>query len=139
MFLNSVNVDGEKRTRNSSKFEDCIKEVGLQNVIQIITGNASACKGAGAIIKCKYPHIFWTSCAVHTLKFALKNICVVKNTEANVITYAQCNWITKVSNDAMMIKKFIMNQIMGLAMLNEYFKMKLLAIAETNLLRRLSC
>ena len=55
--MNSVNVEGEKKSKDfiTSKLEDCIKEVGSQNVIQIITDNASACKGAGAIIEGKYP------------------------------------------------------------------------------------
>ena len=38
MFLNSVNVEGEVKNRYyiAKKLEDCIKEVGPQNVIQII-------------------------------------------------------------------------------------------------------
>jgi len=40
------------------KLEDYIKEVGPQNVFQIITDNASACKAAGAIVESKYPYIF---------------------------------------------------------------------------------
>ena len=71
------------------KFEDYIKEVGPQNVIQIITDNVYACKAAGAIMESKYPHIFCTPCVVHTLNLALKNIFAAKNTEANVVVYAQ--------------------------------------------------
>jgi len=67
---------------------------------------------------------------VHTLNLALKNICAVKNTEANEITYEECNWIDA-SGDASIIKNFIMNQFMRLAMFNEHVKMKLLSIAET--------
>lgn len=38
MFLNSVNVEDEKRNMYyiADKLEDCIKKVGSQNVIQII-------------------------------------------------------------------------------------------------------
>ena len=111
--------------------EDCIKEVGPQNVIQIITDYASVCKSVGAIIEGKYPHIFWTSCLMHSLNLALKIICAAKNTEANVIAYVQCNWSTEVSDDAMVIKNFIMNHSMRLAMFNKYSNLKLLAIAET--------
>ena len=102
MFLYSIN--GERKVKNrhyiTKKFEDCIREVGAQNIIQIITDNASACKAAGVIVESKYPHIFWTSCVVHTLNLALKNICAAKNTETNAATYKQYTWITKVSNDA---------------------------------------
>ena len=109
MFLNFVNTEGEKKSKKfiASKLDDCIKKAGPQNVIQIITDNAYAYKGAGAIIEGKYPHIFWTPCALHTLNLTLKNICVGKNVEANPVTYAQCNWITEVTDDAMMIKKFL--------------------------------
>ena len=78
----------------------------------------------------KYPHIFWTHYVVHTLIFALKNIFVAKNTEANVVVYAKCSWIMKVSNDALIMKNFIMNYSIRLAMFNDYSKMKLLAVAD---------
>ena len=60
IFLNSVNAEGEVKNMHYivEKLEDCIKEVGTQNVIQIRTDNASACKAAGAIVESKYSHIF---------------------------------------------------------------------------------
>ncbi|XP_020267247.1 uncharacterized protein LOC109842776 [Asparagus officinalis] len=133
MFLHCVNAEGEQKNKYfiAEKLEACIREVGPQNVIQIITDNASACKAAGAVVEGKFPHIFWTPCVVHTLNLALKNICAVKNTEANAIAYAECSWITEVYDDALMIKNFIMNHSMRLAMFNEHSKMKLLSIADT--------
>ena len=65
---------------------DKVREIGRQNVVQIKTDNAQACKAAGAIVEGHYPHIFWTPCVVHTLNLALKNICKVKNTEENEMT-----------------------------------------------------
>ena len=60
MFLNSVNSEREVKNMHyiAKKLEDCIKEVETQNVIQIITDNASACKATGAIVESKYPYIF---------------------------------------------------------------------------------
>jgi len=51
MFLNSVNIEGEVKNRHyiAEKLEDYIREVGTQNVIQIITNNACACKVAGVL------------------------------------------------------------------------------------------
>jgi len=66
---------------------------------------------------------------VHTLNLALKNIYAAKNTKANSVSYQQYSWITEVSNDALIIKNFIMNHFMGLVMFNDYFKMKLFAVA----------
>jgi len=68
---------------------------------------------------------------VHTFNVTLKNICAAKNTKVNALTYAQCNLITEVSNDTLIIKNFIMNHSMRLVMFNDYSKMKLLAIVET--------
>jgi len=72
----------------------------------------------------------WTFCVVHTLNFALKNICATKNMKANVVTYAQWQ-LDHRCLDALIIKKFIMNHSMRLAMFNDFSKMKLLAVAET--------
>ena len=68
---------------------------------------------------------------MHTLNLALKNIYASKNMKTNVITYAQCNWLIEVSDDAMMIKNSIMNHSTRLVIFNEYSKMKFLAIVET--------
>jgi len=81
-------------------------------------------------MKIKYPHIFWIACVVHTLNLAL-NIYVTKNIETDVKAYAQCSCISEVSNDALIIKNFIMNHSIRLAMFNDYSKMNLLAVAET--------
>ena len=66
----------EKKSKEfiASKLEYFIKEVGPQNVIQIIIDNAYAYKGVGDIIEDKYSHIFWAPCVVHTLNLALKNV-----------------------------------------------------------------
>ena len=60
MFLNSVNVEGEVKNMYyiAEKLEDCIKEIEAQNVPQIITDNASACKVLGVIVESKNSHIF---------------------------------------------------------------------------------
>jgi len=62
-------------------------EVGQKNVVQIITDNASVCKVASMLIEAKFPSIQWTSCIVHTLNLALKNICAAKHCERNSDTY----------------------------------------------------
>ena len=133
IFLNFVNTEREVKNWHyiAEKLEDCIKKIGPQNIIQIIIDNASTCKAAGAIMKSKFLHIFWTPCVVHTLNLALKNIFTDKNMEANVVAYAQYSRITEVSNDVWIMKNFIMNHFIRLVIFNDYSKMKLLAVAET--------
>jgi hypothetical protein len=77
MFLGAINtkVDVKRKEYIAEKLMIIIEEVGLKNMVQVITDNASNCKGAGMLIEQKYNHIFCTPCLVHTLNLALKNIC----------------------------------------------------------------
>ena len=83
MFLKAFNTEGISMTKEyiSEKMLVVIEEVGAQNVVQVITDNASNCRAAGIIVEQKHPHIFWTPCVVHTLNLALKNICAPRDAE----------------------------------------------------------
>ncbi|KAK8983264.1 hypothetical protein V6N11_073360 [Hibiscus sabdariffa] len=133
MFLKAVNCFGEVKDKFfiANLMKEVIDEVGHQNVMQIITDNASNCKGAGEIIESMYPHIYWTPCVVHTLNLALKNICSAKKIEGNEETYDLCNWITEIHGDAVQIKNFIMNHNMRLVIFQRYSPLKLLSVADT--------
>ncbi|KAG8369343.1 hypothetical protein BUALT_Bualt14G0001500 [Buddleja alternifolia] len=133
MFIRAINCEGEYKDKwfISRLIKEVIMEVGFTNVVQVITDNAPVCKAAGLLVEQAYPHIFWTPCVVHTLNLALKNICAAKNTDANEITYDECHWITEIATSAVMIKNFISNHSMRLAMFNEFSKLKLLSVAET--------
>ncbi|KAK8482697.1 hypothetical protein V6N11_055808 [Hibiscus sabdariffa] len=133
MFLKAVNCFGEVKDKFfiANLMKEVIDEVGHQNVVQIITDNATNCKGAGEIIESMYPHIYWTPYVVHTLKLALKNICSAKNIEGNEETYDLCHWITKVHGDVVQIKNFIMNHNMRLVIFQRFNPLKLLSVADT--------
>ncbi|CAL2266067.1 unnamed protein product [Prunus armeniaca] len=132
MFLKAINCEGE--TKNASfianLLDECIREIGPQNVVQVITDNASACKAARQIIEAKYSHIFWTPCVVHTLNLALKNICTPKASPNNDV-WGQCIWISDVADECWAVKNYIMNHQMRLAIFNHHSKLKFLSIADT--------
>ncbi|XP_056692174.1 uncharacterized protein [Spinacia oleracea] len=132
IFIKAVNCFGEYKDNYfiADLLRKVIDEVGPMNVVQVITDNAANCKVAGEIIESSYPWIYWTPCVVHTLNLALKNICAARNLD-NQKTYDECHWITKVHDDAVQVKNFIMTHNMGLAMFNKFCSLKLLAIAET--------
>ncbi|KAL0370583.1 UNVERIFIED_CONTAM: hypothetical protein Sangu_0376400 [Sesamum angustifolium] len=134
MFIRAVNCEGEYKDKwfISTLIKEVMVEVGVANVVQIITDNAPVCKAACLLVEQTYPHVFWTPCVVHTLNLALKNICAAKNTEQNGITYEECHWITEIAASALMIRNFIMNHSMRLAMFNEFSKLKLLVVTETH-------
>ncbi|KAI9196337.1 hypothetical protein LWI28_023056 [Acer negundo] len=134
MFLKAINCEGEYKDKHfiSNMFIESIREIGPQNVVQVITNNTSACKAAGLLVEAKYRHIFWTPCVVHTLSLALKNICSPSAHPRYDDMIEQCGWITKISSNALFIKNFIMNHSMRLAMFKDHSKLKLLSIADTH-------
>ncbi|KAL9689719.1 hypothetical protein QQ045_010108 [Rhodiola kirilowii] len=132
MFIKAVNCAGEVKGKEfiANLLREVIDEVGHQNVVQVITDNASNCKGAGEIIERIYPHIYWTPCVVHTLNLALKNICAARNVN-NEETYAECHWITEVHGDVVHIKNFIVNHGKRLSIYSQFTPLKLLSVGET--------
>ena len=111
--------------------KDAIKKIQYKKVVKVITDNANVMKSAGTLIEGEYTKIFWTPCVVHTLNLVLKNICAAKNTKKNEVTYEECSWITRITDDASFIRVFIMNHSMRLAMFNEFCPLKLLQVADT--------
>ncbi|CAL5330067.1 unnamed protein product [Camellia sinensis] len=133
MFIKAVDCSGETKDKYfiANLMKEVINEVGPSNVVQVITDNAPNCKAAEQLIEAQFPNILWTPCVVHTLNLALKNICAAKNIERNEVTYEECSWITDIAGDGLMIKNFISNHSMRLAMYNEFVSLKLLSVAET--------
>ncbi|CAN1787714.1 hypothetical protein LINPERHAP1_LOCUS17765 [Linum perenne] len=54
--------------------DDVVEKVGEENVIQVISDNASAYKAAGAKLMEKRQHLFWTPCAAHCLDLILEDL-----------------------------------------------------------------
>jgi hypothetical protein len=54
------------------------EEVGPENVVQVVTDNASNNMGASKLLKDKRPTIFWTSCATHTINLMLEGNMFIK-------------------------------------------------------------
>ncbi|GJU40932.1 putative transcription factor/ chromatin remodeling BED-type(Zn) family protein [Tanacetum coccineum] len=52
--------------------DKCIEDVGAENVVQVVTDNASNNMGAAKLLNEKRPKIFWTSCATHTINLMLE-------------------------------------------------------------------
>ncbi|XP_057544010.1 uncharacterized protein LOC130823407 [Amaranthus tricolor] len=134
LFLKAIDCSGEVKDKDfiASLLNDAIEEVGDDKfVVQILTDNASNCKAAGELIEGRYLHIFWTPCIVHTLNLALKNFCNAKNVSNNEEVYDECHWITEVHGDALLVKNYIMNHSMRLAIFNKFSPLKLLSVGDT--------
>lgn len=70
-FISSIESSNEPHT--GKYIFDYVKryigEIGCDNVIQVVTDNATNNMVAAKLLKKKRSDIFWTSCATHTLKF----------------------------------------------------------------------
>eukprot|EP01018_Ginkgo_biloba_P005049 Gb_06334 [translate_table: standard] len=71
-------IDCSRKEKNTfflrDALSDAIEEVGVSNVVQVITDVAPVCKVVGLLVQKKYRHIFWTPCCLHALNNALKDI-----------------------------------------------------------------
>ncbi|GKB42075.1 uncharacterized protein Tco_0887017 [Tanacetum coccineum] len=76
VFLSSKECSNEAHTSQHifEYVDSCIEEVGPENVVQVVTDNASNNMGASTLLKAKRPTIFWTSCATHTINLMLEAI-----------------------------------------------------------------
>lgn len=54
-----------------------------------------------------------------------------KNTKTKEIVYDECHCITVVAEDAFVIRNFIVNRSMRLAIFNEFVNLKMLTITKT--------
>jgi hypothetical protein len=76
VFLRAHDTSGKPKT---SKFlakliTRHIEDIGPDNCVLVVTDNAANCKGAGARIEIKFPHITWVGCLAHCSDLMLKDI-----------------------------------------------------------------
>jgi hypothetical protein len=74
-----------------------INDISPSNVIQVITDNATNCKGAGKIIDGVHPHIFWYGCLVLTLNLLMHDI----------VKHRECGWINHLYKRGKQLIKFV--------------------------------
>ncbi|XP_072983547.1 uncharacterized protein [Typha latifolia] len=75
-FLRSVDCSKDSHTGEyiHNIVVEGIKEVGEENVLQVVTDNAAANLAVARLLKQNYPRIYWTSCAAHCIDLMLEMI-----------------------------------------------------------------
>lgn len=76
MFLSSKDCSEHSHT-GQYIFEyvnECIEKVGENQVVQVVTDNATNNMAAAKLLKEVKPTIFWTSCATHTINLMVEGI-----------------------------------------------------------------
>ncbi|CAI0443975.1 unnamed protein product [Linum tenue] len=86
VFIESVDTSDFPKTASKvfEMLDDIVEKVGEENVVQVVTDNASAYKAAGKLLMEKRKHLFWTPYAAHCIDLMLedfeKHIKVHKST-----------------------------------------------------------
>ncbi|KAM0885564.1 hypothetical protein ACQ4PT_030256 [Festuca glaucescens] len=76
LFLKSVDCSADKKDGRYifDLVDQCIEDIGPENVVQVVTDNASVNIAASAMLKAKRPSIYWNGCAAHTIDLMLEDI-----------------------------------------------------------------
>lgn len=91
----------------------CHAQIGPENVIQIITDSAAACKAAGRLVEEQFPHITWTPCTAHCLDLLLEDI-------------GKLSWAKDLLREGKDVVQFIMNHHKSLAIFRQHSPLELL-------------
>eukprot|EP00253_Pinus_taeda_P004648 PITA_04648 len=98
MFLKSVDTSHKVKDGQLlfQLLDEVVEEVGVSNVVQVITDNASNYVLAGKLLEEKHKTIFWTPCAAHCIDLMLEDT-------------GKLDWVKNIVYHAKSITKFIYN------------------------------
>jgi hypothetical protein len=79
MFLKEVDTGGETKDCSytahiARQLIDCIREVGADNVIQVVIDNAIVYKDAGRLVEQEFSWITWMPCTPHCLDVLVEDV-----------------------------------------------------------------
>ncbi|XP_019238143.1 PREDICTED: uncharacterized protein LOC109218243 isoform X2 [Nicotiana attenuata] len=109
MFLRSVDVSSIINSPDSlyELLKEVVEEVGVRNVLQVVTSSKERYVIAGKRLTDAYPTLFWTPCAAHSVDLMLEDI---KGLE----------WINTIMEQAKSISRFIYNNNILLSMMRKF-------------------
>ncbi len=98
MFLKAVDTGGETKDAAyiAEQLIDCIREVGADSVIQVVTDSAVVCKAVGRLVEQEFSWITWTPCTPHCLDLLLEDV-------------GKLPWAAEVVAEGKAVVKFITN------------------------------
>eukprot|EP00253_Pinus_taeda_P023136 PITA_23136 len=109
MFLKSIDASDKVKYGQLlfQLLDEVVEEVGVANVVQVITDNASNYVLAGKLLEEKHKTIFWTPCATHCIDLMLEDI-------------GKLDWVKKTVDHAKSITKFIYNDSWILSLMRKH-------------------
>ena len=86
MFLKAVDCSGITKDKFfiANLMKKVIDEIGHEKMVQVVTDNATNCKGASPIIEGLYPTIFWTPCVPHPQPCIEEYMCCKEHREQSI-------------------------------------------------------
>ncbi|KAH9292228.1 hypothetical protein KI387_042583, partial [Taxus chinensis] len=120
VFLKVIDTMNHKKTSEYifEILEEAILEIGVENVVQVVTDSVANCVGAGKLIVEKYPQIYWSPCAAHCLDLLLHDL-------------AKFPWIHEAIHRGRAIANFIRNHRLTLNLYRQHASRELLRPCET--------
>jgi hypothetical protein len=91
--------------------DELIQEIGLYNVVQIITDNATNYVVAGRFLMESHRSLFWTPCDAHCIDLMLENM-------------GKTSFIKELIDQARSVPKFIYNHTFVLSLMKRHTKNK---------------
>ncbi|XP_059067661.1 uncharacterized protein LOC131858439 [Cryptomeria japonica] len=98
VFLKSIDALDEVKNAETlcNMLDEVVTEVGVQNLVQVVTDNAAAYVAAGKLLQARHPTLFWSHCVAHCLDLLLEDI-------------GKLSWAKNVVEDGREITKYIYN------------------------------
>lgn len=87
--------------------DSVIMEVGMENVVQVITDSATSYACAGGLLLKKYPSLFWSPCASYCIEKMLEDI-------------SKQEWVSTVLKEATTIARYIYSNTWILNMMRKF-------------------
>jgi hypothetical protein len=98
MFLKSMDTFDQVKDENLlfHLLDEVVEEVGVHNVVQVITDNATNYVASRRMLEEKHRTIWWTACATHCLDLMLEDI-------------GKIEWVKKIVEQGKRITRYIYN------------------------------
>eukprot|EP00253_Pinus_taeda_P015528 PITA_15528 len=109
MFLKSIDASANVKDAHLifSLLANVVEEVGVANIVQVITDNATNYVAAGRLLCAKYPTLFWTPCTAHCIDLMLEDI-------------GKLEWVQDIVQECKHITKYIYNHAWVLNLMREF-------------------
>uniref|UniRef100_A0A2P2J0V0 BED-type domain-containing protein n=1 Tax=Rhizophora mucronata TaxID=61149 RepID=A0A2P2J0V0_RHIMU len=109
LYLKSVDISGheEDSTYLFELLESIVLDVGVENVVQIITDSSASYADAGRLLMSKYSSLFWTPCASYCIDKMLEDI-------------SKTDWVGSVLEEAQTITNYIYSHVWTLNMMRKF-------------------